>query len=30
MIINNDLTKTNVPVPVPLQVASGGQPRLVQ
>jgi Flp pilus assembly protein TadG len=30
MIINNDLTKTNVPLPVPLQVASGGQPRLVQ
>lgn len=30
MIINNDLSKTNVPVPVPLQVASGGQPRLVQ
>ena len=30
LIINNDLTKTSVPVPVPLQVASGGQPRLVQ
>ena len=30
MVINNDLTKTSVPVPVPLQVASGGQPRLVQ
>jgi hypothetical protein len=30
MIINNDLTKTSVPVPAPLQVASGGQPRLVQ
>jgi Flp pilus assembly protein TadG len=30
MVINNDMTKTNVPVPIPLQVASGGQPRLIQ
>ena len=30
MVINNDLTKTNVTVPAPLNVAIGGQPRLVQ
>jgi Flp pilus assembly protein TadG len=30
MVINNDVSKTNVPVPIPLQVASGGQPRLLQ
>ena len=30
MVINNDASKTSVPVPAALQVASGGQPRLVQ
>jgi Flp pilus assembly protein TadG len=30
MVINNDTSKTAVPVPAPLQIASGGQPRLVQ
>jgi hypothetical protein len=30
MVINNDTTRTNVPIPVALQVAAGGRPKLVQ
>lgn len=30
MVINNDTSKTSVPVPAALQIATGGQPRLVQ
>jgi Flp pilus assembly protein TadG len=30
MVINNDMSKTKVPVPAALQVAAGGQPRLIQ